>query len=133
MSNVITSFGGNIVDGCAGDLDDASDQNLGTLDLYELTDNGGTSAPLTPPKTHAIPNTTSPAYNAKDYCSIDVDQRGALRSNRRCDAGAFEYGSVPTAVRLRGMEILAETYHLPTLILLFITLVSITHFRVRAS
>lgn len=98
--NPISSLGGNVVNGCSDQLTHTSDQQTATLALGALIDNGGTPAPTAPPKTLAIPNTSSLAYNAKNFCDIGDDQRGESRSVRRCDAGAYELEGVPTMVEI---------------------------------
>ena len=126
-SNTITSGGGNIVNGCADQLTHATDQQTLTLSgIAALADNGGVAAPLTPPQTHALTSTGSPAYNANQSCSSATDQRGAARSNPFCDAGAFEYGSIPTAVGLQESQVASLQFLTVSLFaIMFLSLVSV--------
>ncbi len=128
-NNVITSGGANIANGCATQLNQASDQQMTGLPLPALADNGGLPAPLIAPKTHAI-DESSPAYNAKFGCTVDFDQRGRTRGFS-CDAGSYEYTAVATAVRMTAIsaETSPSTHWLPVLALIVLTLLLTAQFR----
>ncbi len=121
-SNIITSGGGNVVNGCADQLTNPTDQQTVSISsIGALANNGGVSAPLLPPLTHAITSDNSPAYDAQPSCTRSTDQRGAPRSSPACDAGAFEFGSVPTAVHLHSQSTHSPSHWAGGMFLLLIT------------
>ena len=132
--NPLTSGGGNIVDGCADQLTDPTDQQIASISsIGALANNGGVPAPLTPPLTHAITSDNSPAYDAKQSCSLSADQRGAARSSPACDAGAFEFGSVPLAVGLSANEATNSNTNLEILLFVIMTLITKKALRYRSA
>ena len=106
-----SSSGGNcggtpITDGGSNLSDDATCGTIpNTLNGLnpKLADNGG------PTMTHALLAGSS-AIDAAGVCGLASDQRGALRDDGTCDAGAFEFIPCPDLVLSNDTVVGTETF-----------------------